>query len=183
MSQGALSFVLLVSGTEAADLELLSASLSTSDSNQFRLGDGCLPHLTLLQFAADPSEAAGLWEEAEGTVRVKSMDIVLAGFCILPAPDDSEVWMEIPVLNSESLRQAQQDLMGLTAVRDREIFNGTGDNFRPHVTVGLFERIPDTLRLGRIRGGHVRRRVKARLALGVTGSNYSLVKVLSDAEA
>lgn len=179
MSRTALSFVLMFDTIDSNALEEASSAIARlhGSSAGVMLGPGSLPHLTLLQIDAAPSEAEQLWSEAS-SVRNPTVELTFAGLCLLPAPDDSEVWVEVPALKSDALDELQHDLMSLPMVQGRRIFNGVGDGFRPHVTLSLLSDAPQAISIRILSGALLRRKVQGHLALGINGENYSLVKIL-----
>ena len=99
--------------------------------------------------------------------------------CFLPAPDNSEVWIEVPFLKSEALSQLQDSLLDLDSLAGREILNGCGDSFRPHVTLGYTSE-EVVLRVSELDlpGSLLRRKFTARVALADTGPHYSVPRML-----
>lgn len=132
MTTRTLSFVLRLEPQDDEDFIALSEGLGCSLESKVLLGKRSLPHITVLQLEADQSDAGILWSSIAKVVADYTAAIDCAGLCLLPAPDDSETWLEVSVLKSVSLAQLQSDILRAEAVKGREVFNGTGDSFRKH---------------------------------------------------
>lgn len=163
------SFALIFDAEVSQQLTEYSAAIARAGvKNECELGEGTLPHMTILQFEADGEEDLEMiWQEATSCKAV--VELTFAGICLLPGDDN--IWLEIPVLKSAAVTEFQRNLLALPAIRDRQILNGTGDSFRPHVTVGLTSELDALPPVGRevLRA----RDVRARLGLGWSGPNYT----------
>lgn len=174
----ALSFVLVFDDDDAGALTEYSQSTVDKSRAATFLDDKSLPHITLVQFSGEPNDAERVWGEWVELGQGAEIDISLAGVCLLPAPDDSECWIEIPILKSDPLQKLQNQILQLGLIGQRTIFNGTGDNYRPHVTIGLVKPSPSAYNVPQLPGRLLRMRTSVRVALGVSGKHYALTKLL-----
>lgn len=175
----ALAFVLAfddVENKQWIDYSRLSKSAYTS---AFALGEDYLPHATVVQFRGSVRDADSIWNEASSKGLTGTIEVAAAGMCYLPAPDNSEVWIEVPFLKNEALSRLQDALLGLESLVGCEILNGCGDSFRPHVTLGYTSE-ETVLRISELElpGSLLRRKFNARLALADTGPHYSVPRIL-----
>lgn len=180
MKASTLSFVLCLERNDAQDFEELSVALDRELGSQMVLGRGAAPHLTILQIEAEVDEADRLWAAAVERSLPMSVEMDAAGLCILPTPDSLESWIEVPILKSQALSELQSGLLLSEVIGHRPIFNGVGDEFRPHVTVGLVDGLARSIPELTAPGNILRRRIAGRLCLGISGEHYSLVQILRD---
>ncbi|NOD85912.1 MULTISPECIES: hypothetical protein [unclassified Ruegeria] len=175
----ALAFVLAFGDTENKEWISYSELSKNSYTSEFALGEDYLPHATIVQFRGSVGDANMIWKEATSKGLNGTIEVVAAGMCFLPAPDNSEVWIEVPFLKSEALSQLQDSLLGLDSLAGREILNGCGDSFRPHVTLGYTSE-EAVLRVSGLDlpGSLLRRKFTARVALADTGPHYSVPRIL-----
>lgn len=175
----ALAFVLAFSDTENKQWIDYSRLSKNAYASEFALGEDYLPHATVVQFRGSVIDADSIWKEATSKGLTGTIEVVAAGMCYLPAPDNSEVWIEVPFLKNQALSRLQDELLGLESLVGREILNGCGDSFRPHVTLGYTSQ-ESVLRISELDlpGSLLRRKFSARLALADTGPHYSVPRLL-----
>jgi len=131
-----------------------------------------IPHATLVQFDVESPEVEELWSELNRSGASATFDCSLAGLCLLPAPS-GECWVEIPVLGGRDLADLQLEVLNLPSMRGRTIYNGTGRNFRPHVTLALYESIGDVPSTIDLPADLLRLSAETKISLGPTGPNYT----------
>jgi 2'-5' RNA ligase len=129
------NFALLLPDEIATECVRLSHEIASTYKSLVELGPRSLAHITVLQTHCEESEIDHLWQRAVGVMH-KSYQVTFAGLTLLPS-NEGQCWLEIQVLKTGALLEIQDALLGIAAADGREVFNGTGDNYRPHVTVGL----------------------------------------------
>lgn len=167
-----LNAALLFDEGQAAAFVDYSARLCRDRDCDVVLGAGNLPHLTLLQFEAEGDLEQ--WRDL-GRLATSPLPLALAGLTFVPSRD-GHVWLEIQVLKSRVLEACQQRLVA--AVGERPIHNGTGDAFRPHITLG---RVRSTRTIGSFQLEDAvvgMKDVRGRLAVGRAGDNYAFLEEL-----
>ena len=174
-----LAFVLIFDENNNSDLINYSEEISKSYNSVFTLGEGFIPHATLVQFRHSDLDATKVWREAYEKGIPREIEVIGAGICFLPAPENSETWLEIPLLKSSVLDRLQRDTLHMDWISRSEILNGTKDAFRPHITLGLNDK-PSILDIQNVSlpGNLLRRKFIARVALAETGPYYSVPKII-----
>lgn len=174
-----LSFVLIFSDAVAEDLCSYSKLVGAETESKFNLDGNFVPHITVLQFEAEESEAESIWKELVNSEAPVTLEVIMAGLCFLPSPDNTEVWLEVPALKSDMLLELQRSLLLLPNLSGRRILNGCNDVFRPHVTLGLTSAIPDHGRIPMLPGDLLRRTVSCDLVLATNGPHYSVSSIVA----
>lgn len=164
------NFALLLNEELSMECTRFSKELSEKHPSKFILGGKSLAHISILQTHCDEAELDKLWYEASEVID-KKYELSLAGLNFLPS-SSGDTWVEIQVLKNAAVLKLQQSLLALEVMKNRKIFNGVGDDFRPHITVGLLDNtwildgIPLRIKLLRSKN------VAAKLSLGHVGDNY-----------
>jgi 2'-5' RNA ligase len=155
---------------------LIDYSESLQARSDVTLGLGALPHATLVQVECDEAEALSAWNELGSLPRPLSVTASFAGLCLLPA-STGECWVEIPILGGRDLFDLQESILGLPSLAGKKVYNGTGVNFRPHVTVALYRDASDVPAPLPLPSDLLRAGVTGTVSLGLTGENYSFTDV------
>ena len=165
----------LLFDTETSALfESYSRYLARSLTSDFTLGPESLAHLTIVQFEADEQTAKNAFDKLRMNT-VSNNEVSLVGITLIPTKENY-VWIEINALKTENLFSLHKKAIDVVA--GSKIHSGIGDSYRPHVTVARlvdshampqFNLDEKTLR---------RKHVPCRLALGLSGANFQLAKVV-----
>lgn len=132
------SFVLLLEEETSSQCVNLSKEISSRYDSLVILGQKSLPHVTILQTECEEGELTDIWNTAK-KVMLNQYKLNFTGLTLLPS-SSGNTWLEIPVLKSDAILMLQKELLSLEILKNRKIYNGTEDNFRPHVTVGLINK-------------------------------------------
>lgn len=169
----------------------LSESLARGQKARVVLGEGRVPHVTLLHVETNGAGAAeALWREAVASLP-KAMLMSFRALALLRydrpynAPDNAPrqsadnapdgappatmAYLIVPC--TKALREAEERALSLPFVRGVTVTTGNGERFMPHVTLAIWEglRGPETLTLPQ--DTVERDGVVGALALGVIGPN------------
>jgi 2'-5' RNA ligase len=172
-----LSFALVCSDRDNELFTKYSQDLLSGLSPVSILSDVSIPHLTIAQFEGSEDELASIWNAWKSCSTETQISVKLAGLCILPSPDDSECWIEVPALKSDDLQNVQKKILSLDMIKGRRVFNGTGDNYRPHLTLGLLRPFASRFETTHLPGSLLRAEISMKIALGISGENYALTAV------
>lgn len=96
------------------------------------LGTNSVPHVTIGQFSIKDSEAKRIWQRYKAII-FDLPKITFSGITILPSSSGG-AWIEISILKNQSLLKLQDDLIKILSPFGN-LTNGTGDQYRPHVTL------------------------------------------------
>lgn len=141
------------------------------------------PHLTLLHVDADREVADRWWSEVLKTVE-PSLPVRLTGLMFAPmSPGDyyvpeGGVYFGLEAKCTAALRQAHAKIFEAAAKFDATPIGVTGDNFSPHVTLGVLQSFPGDVSL---RSSVLGASFTGRLALGRLGSYGTFPEILSRA--
>lgn len=167
----------------SARMVAYAASLVEGLSVRMLVGEGALPHLTLLHLETEATPH-DLFAAAKNALPATcSFDVSALGLLRYDAPYNAEpagpgtmAWLMVPC--APALRAAEQAAVALPAFRDIPITTGNGDAFQPHLTIAMWDdhRAPasfappaDLIPLAGIVGT---------LALGVIGKNGTYERTL-----
>lgn len=115
--------LLLDDGTAKEIIEYYS-SVREGFNVEYGLDVSSRPHITVLKVESDEEiDISGISFEG---------GVTLSGVTLLPSRQNG-LWVEIAVLKSKALAELQENLLEL--VGGCEIKSGTGDRFRPHITL------------------------------------------------
>ena len=149
------------------------------------VGEGALPHLSLLHAETERSPER-LFEEARERIALTcTFDVVSLGLLRYDAPYNAPpavpatmAWLMVPC--TEALRAAERAAVSLPGLTGETITTGNGDDFQPHLTIAMWE-------------GHTapvafepsdlipRKGIPGTLALGLIGPNGVYEKTLFSA--
>ena len=168
-----LSNIALIPDPQEWDLFFRASTLLKQRfDSRFLLSKSSIPHVTLLQVEWDRSQ-----EDLNRRVAPFKNDVTeldLLGLCFLPGRH-GEVWIEIPVKKTSGLTQLQMALLSAVEVSFPRIKNGVGDNYRPHLTLGLIDN-GRTICLEEFEYSLLRKRgLKCALELGLSGPSFEFV--------
>lgn len=105
------------------------------------LRDGAIPHITVVQWQAESYVA--LQPRVSRFMSVGIEHLEMAGLRLLPSSRGG-VWIDVPILLTDDLRKLQSRVLRGTKDVATPSY-GTGDRYRPHLTVGYSERLPSRL--------------------------------------
>lgn len=102
------------------------------------------PHVTLLHIDCGRDEAAELWRLSAATVPTR-LTVVPTGTQVAAFPvgdtyvPQGGLYAGLELLGKEDLRAAHREVLGHAAKLSLGTSTPSGENYRPHVTLGVFE--------------------------------------------
>lgn len=139
--------ILLPSPELSGRIANYSARIGASASALMTLGDSAPPHVTLCH-ADCSSDAAELWWSSAKSRIGSSVEVQRTGlvFEAIPAGDSyvpsGGVSAGIAVVRRTEIEKAHQVALAEARKVGAKVMGAVGDDYRPHVTLGILERFP-----------------------------------------
>lgn len=105
------------------------------------------PHLTLLHVECDEDVASSWWSQAKALLE-PSYPITLTGLAFTPLPSgdyyvpEGGLYFGLQARYSNALRQVHLRLLDLARELGARPLEATGENFAPHITLGILQGFP-----------------------------------------
>jgi 2'-5' RNA ligase len=112
-----------------------------------RLGETAPPHLTILHFSGSDDTARSVWAQVAGA-QPSTVTVDSAGVAFAPLPEgdlyvpEGGVAVVINVVRRRDLDRLHRAVLDLATARGAEVIGRVGDDFRPHITLNVLERVP-----------------------------------------
>lgn len=135
--QSILSVVLLPNQEDSAALIGCSAAIGNVAPSAIALSNTSLPHITVAQFLAEPSEAEALWHEVEG-YKGAVAELTSVGLAFAPSRSRDETWVALDFMKSRAVTALHEAVLaGAFAHNHQMPHNAVGDMYWPHATLAL----------------------------------------------
>jgi len=149
-----------------------SRNFYRSHQSEIRLGPDCLPHISIVQFHCPMHKQVQMKDQLKKFTN--SNVIVKTSALSLKLDTEKKCWVEIQVLKNQTLQRLQDELLALLS--SYQVINGTGDDFRPHITIAkIAEPRIDLMDLDT---SILKQEVNCHLGLGICGTNGEFLKNL-----
>lgn len=173
--------VLLPIGQAEDFLIARAASLDAGDNVLMRVGPTTPPHVSILHMDCSSGDALGWWgrvlEKVDSVIEVEASCLGLSaierGNYHVP---EGGVYVGLEVLRRRGLEKVNAVSTAEAEEIGGPVLTGFGDGFRPHITLGIFERVPEisSSTLSEL----LDLTFEMRLALGVLGPYGTFPKIL-----
>ena len=172
-----INIALIFEDNVSTQLETYSQTLGGIYNSNYTLGVNSIPHITVVQTECKTDDLGSIWDDINQNI-TGTISVDFSGLCLFPS-SSSEVWFEIPTLKSVHLSQLQNQLLDLKTLKDRKIFNGLYDLYRPHITVGLISNFNEVEKVIPTPYDLLRKKqVTTFLSIGSVGENFTYTKIL-----
>lgn len=170
-----ISVVLMPDKQIFKDFFELSKSIKNSE---FYLDSGHYPHITIAQFKASSAELLEFNRQAK-ELKSTPTKVKTCGLNYVSDSDNNIVWVEVLIQKSMALQKLQAQVLELPFARSHEFKDwGTGDNYRPHITLGVIKGAENIEQAAALSATHkdLSKSFKVTLETGNNGEYYSFVK-------
>lgn len=167
------NFGLIFEADFSSDLVAASQSFQKAQKLVYSLGERSLPHVTILQFPAEVSDASRIWNSLE-PVREQKIFLDFHGLAFDRWRDWDGIWLRLK--NCPEIRDAQKSAIRILG--DRAYVNALGDLYEPHATLAAW---PISPRLPAFEIPHKildRKKIRAFYSLGISGPQFQFESVL-----
>lgn len=154
-------------------LSRVSSRLNNCFSSEYRLGDNSIAHISMTHIEGEVSDADMMWRELSQSAVDMELDVVLKCF-VVKAPWKERVYTEFALERVGELSKIQKNIMRI--FNGREVFNGCGADFNPHITLSCHL---EPLKVNKLTAQKAPfKRVKAYLTIGTRDSYGRMEKIL-----
>jgi len=165
-----INFALIFDKEVSDSLIKTSQKIANSNNSNYILSKQSIPHISVAQVDVKEDKVNELLDfNKDFKCIVKTCGLNIR------QTDKNKTWLEISVLKNKKLKNLQSDV--LEVIGNKKVINGVGDNYRPHITLGLLQN--NTFNLDFQNELFVDKEITSYLKVGYVGENGILKNLLN----